>query len=1190
MNKTVIKQFAIEARRDLITSVTAQAALYGITAEGNTPEEKGGTDFVVIKNKLGQEMILDKAQKSKRDALINRISETGFEATMEEVAYTWFNRLIAIRFMEINDYLPSKNRVLSSETPNKWEPDIITEAPDIELNLTETEKNAIYSLKQENKMDELFRMLFIKQCNELHKLLPEMFKETTDYMELLFNLSYLNANGVVRHLLDIPEDDFKNAVEIIGWMYQYYNTEPKVKVDKKVKGKGKVNKEEIGAKTELFTPDWIVRYMVENSLGRLWLEGHPNDRLKSEMKYYLDEAKQDEKVQKQLDEIKEEHKKIKPEEIKIIDPCMGSGHILVYAFDVLIKIYESCGYTSRDAVKSIVENNLYGIDIDDRAYQLAYFAVMMKAVQYGRIRILKENLKTNLCPIKESNSISEQLIKNFANGDKNLFADVTKLIKVFKDAREYGSIINPESLNIKALEDRLNELKNDKTANMFVEAEQKRMITLIEPLMKQIKLLSNNYDVVVTNPPYMRSSNMDVKLYEYVKENYPDSKSDMFAVFIERCGHMVKEHGYQAMITMHSWMFLSSYEKLRKKLLRYNIVNMAHLGSRAFEEIGGEVVQTTSFILRIAHLDNYLGKYCRLTGYANQQEKMKMYLAGGNQYVINEKEFACIPGNLFAYWLSKAVLGIFENTKKLADYGETKKGLSTSDNDRFVRMWSEVSLNKINFKTISSDDTYNNQHKWYPYVHGGNSQKWYPFFDTVVNFRNGAEDIKNTVMKKYSYLKSPDFVVKKIEIYFKEGIIWNDMSSVFNAKWLPAGNVFSDVTPMYITGCDMKGMLGFFNSKVFELLASVICQGMHFSTGHIPEIPYKKLKTEEEKIVDKQVQECIDIAKKMQSYEETSWCFEMNALIDKEIKDLSNAFLRWKNITDENFKILKKSEEQINEIFINSYGLQDELVPEIEEGKITVYRASLESDVKKLLSYAVGCLFGRYSVDVKGTIYAGGTWDNNAYKTIIPDSDNIIPITDEEYFADDIVTCFIDFIKRIYGEEKLNFNLQFIAKALGGSGTAREVIRNYFLKDFYKDHVKIYQKRPIYWLFDSGKENGFKALIYMHRYDEDTVGRVRADYLHKMQAKLESEINRCDTESSSTTNAAEKGKLIKRRAKLVKQLAETRVYDEALAHIAVQRIALDLDDGVKVNYAKFQDIEVVDDGGKKTKVNLLAKI
>ena len=1187
MNKTAIKNFAIWARNKLIVDVSYDARLIGITEEGIAkplPQSFGGTQFFDI-GTVEPYSISGEAVRQ-RNKLVEVIRQkeqdtdykTAYQYVIEEVAYTWFNRLIAIRFMEVNDYLPSHIRVLSSES-GKLEPDLVTTPFDAELPFTAEEEAQIFQLKQDNKLDEVFRILFLKQCNALNEILPALFEKTKNYTELLLSLSVTNQDGVVYHLIhDIPEDDFNiergGQVEIIGWLYQYYNTEPKAAAFAK---NGKITKGEIPAVTQLFTPDWIVRYMVENSLGRLWVEGHPECGLKENWKYYLEEAQQEPEVQAKLSEIRKEYAALNPEDIKLIDPCMGSGHILVYAFDVLMQIYESAGYSQRDAAKSILEHNIYGLDIDDRAYQLAYFAVMMKARQYNR-RILNGENTCHVYAIQESNSINRAHLKYFGARMDDIEKNAAKmqlegLLDTLTDAKEYGSILNVESYNwdllrrFVAAEDTDGQISMDSVGVEDTAEQLKRLIDIGETMARK-------YWVTCTNPPYAGTSNLSANVNNFVKKNYPDSKADLFAVFIERCRQMTVNNGFQAMITQHAWMFLSSFEKLREKMMLTETVNMAHLGARAFEEIGGEVVQTTSFVRCVNHVDGYKGTYCRLIEPTSQQGKEDMFLAEGNRYTANQDDFAKIPGSPVAYWASRNLITVFANSHPVSDISKGKSGQNTGDNNRFLRLWHEVDCFDIGF---SLPDEYDgNAYKWIPYNKGGEYRRWYGNYNYVVNWKNDGADIKAYAVKRNGG-KHWSRYIQNLDCLYKEGITWSIITSgMFSMRYLPKGFI-----------CDYAGcaifpsqevnfyLLGLFNTKMVELILKMINPTINCQPGNVGSIPLI-ISSKDKNRIDMIVNHSIEYSKQDWNSYETSWDFQRHPLLRNVVSTISEAFTQWQSECDGRFNKLKANEEELNRIFIDIYGLQDELTPEVEDKDVTVRRADLQRDIKSLLSYAVGCMFGRYSLDVEGLAYAGGEWDSSKYQSFIPDTDNVIPITDEEYLDDDIVSRLCAWLKAVYGADTLEENLDYIAKALGNKGsTSREIIRNYFLNDFFKDHCQTYSvtgsgKRPIYWLFDSGKQNGFKALVYLHRYTPDTIGNLRIDYLHKMQRVYESEINRMQDMMDHSENAREVAAAGKRKDKLAKQLKECREYDEKISHLALSRIELDLDDGVKVNYRKLQ--------------------
>ena len=1126
MNKAAIKNFAIWARNKLIADITYKAGLLGITEKGiksPLPQSTQTVQFFDIGTKEPSSITGPAIEQRKK--LVEEIQRkakdsdhaTAYKNVIEEVAYTWFNRLIAIRFMEVNDYLPTRIRVLSSEGSGKAEPDLVTHALEANLDYSAYEKDRIIQLKHENKLDELFRMLFIKQCNALNANLPELFEKTSDYTELLLNVSFTDKEGVVYHLVnDISEDDFnvnkEGQVEIIGWMYQYYNTEPKDETFALLKKNVKITKDRIPAATQLFTPDWIVRYMVENALGRLWIESHTNNALKANWIYYLEEADQTPEVLEKLRVLRSQSPVKSPEDIRLIDPCMGSGHILVYAFDMLMQIYESEGYNPRDAAKLIIEKNIYGLDIDRRAYQLTYFSLMMKARQYNR-RIFTDGVKPQV------------------------FHPVG-----YPDGEEYGSLMRIDVFPSKPVEKigqlSLEDISYDLQLNAW----------------NFKRLLAQKYDVVVTNPPYMGSSGMSGNMSDFVKKHYPDSKSDLFAVFIEKCGELLKPQGYQAMITQHAWMFLSSYNKLRGKLLHRDIVNMAHLGPRAFEEISGEVVQTTAFVFAKRNISNYVATYVRLVDYNSQKSKEVAFLSGDGRYKVKKENFEKIPDYPWAYWASNSFITAYLIGVLLEEAAPPKQGSTIGNNDLFLRLWFEVKQN---------------HNKWFKCLKGGLTRKWYGNHEYLIDWENNGKRIKDFGHQ----------TIRNADKLFCEGISWSRMGK--NAfRIMPSGYFFESASGVCFPKSDMKFSLGFLNTNVAESFSKILNPTLHFQSGDLARIP---LITDKKSKVEEIVTENIFISHTDWDSFETSWDFIRHPLINGE-RSFAAAFGRWEREALERFNKLKTNEEELNRIFIDIYNLQGELTPEVDDKDVTIRRADLGREVRSFISFAVGCMFGRYSLDKEGLAYAGGDWDSANYESFIPDKDNILPICDDEYFDDDIVGRFVEFVKIVYGATTLEENLKFIANALEGKGTPREVIRNYFMNDFYKDHCKTYQKRPIYWLFDSGKQNGFKALVYMHRYDENTIGNLRIDYLHRIQRIFENEINRMQDTIENSKDAREVTNATKQKEKLIKQLQETKDYDEKIAHLALARTSIDLDDGVKVNYEKVQ----TDRDGKM--LDVLAKI
>lgn len=1216
MDKTAIKNYAIWARTKLIEDIKYKASLLGITEKvvaDALPQSTTQEQYFDIGTR--EPYAIRGVQIAQRQSLAEAIKKkaqesdylTAYNSIIEEVAYTWFNRFIAVRFMEVNDYLPCKIRVLSA-VDGRQEPDIMQNPFDAKLDYTSAEEELISQHQMNNEGDKLFNMLFVKVCNDLSKVLPQLFEAEQDYTELLLNISYTDQDGLIYKLVhDIPEDNFDvNAVdeegkpvgqvEIIGWLYQYYNTEPKNETFALLKKNVKITKERIPSATQLFTPDWIVRYMVENSLGRLVISGQlvvdsgqslvdsEEERIAKEKelaerfgwKYYLPEAKQDADVREQLNQLITNN--YSPETIKVIDPCMGSGHILVYAFDVLMQIYMQMGYTDKDAALSILENNLYGLDIDKRAFQLAYFAVLMKARQYHKF-ILKKQPQCHIYAIAESNGINMKHLVYFGAQLDELAKPVAlnqmqELIATLHDAKEYGSIISVADYDWDLLHQFAAEFDISGEMNLFdsfgIEATQQRL----QELVAVGEVLAQKYEVVVTNPPYMGSSGMGAKLSAYVKQNYPDSKSDLFAVFIEKGNNMVCSNGYNCMVTMQSWMFLSSFEKMRKNILQTKVIsNLMHMENMVLGIAFGTAVSN----FRNCMIKGYKGTYnqIKLSDIVNSEPVY--FPVKENRFAqVSSDNFAKIPGAPVAYWVSEKLLCAF-SYRPLKYFGESYQGIITGDVNKFLKLWHEVRFNDITFDEkdyhkLEVSKTY------YPYIKGGNFRKWLGNLDYVI----------------YWYSNGNNLVRSRTEnrpLFFRSGITWSLITSGSTSfRWFGKG-FLCDVSGSSFFTHDSKlelYVLGLLNSVVCTEILNIINPTINLNIKDILLVPLVK---EYIDIIRMKVEKNISLSKSDWDAFETSWDFTKHPLVVTSgqllvnsdssantqlstthypLTTIAQAYQRWEEETNARFVQLKANEEELNRIFIDIYGLQDELTPEVEDKDVTVRKADLQRDIKSLLSYAVGCMFGRYSLDVEGLAYAGGEWDESKYVTFKPDEDNVIPITDEDYFEDDIIGRLIAWLKVVYGAETLEENLRFIADALGTSGdTARQKIRNYFLKDFFKDHCKIYQKRPIYWLYDSGKQNGFKALIYMHRYDADTSGQVRAEYLGKMEETYESEINRMQDimDNGAGREVALAGK---RKEKLQKQLHECRDYDAVLGHIALASIAIDLDDGVKVNYVKVQ--------------------
>ena len=1208
MDKTAIKNFAVWARVKLMEDIRTRLGLLGITEDGisdplpaSTNEVKyfdiGADHPVSIKGKAihQRELLAEKIRKAGKESNY----QSAYRNFIESSAYDWFNRLIAIRYMEVNEYAPLNVRLLSSVEPGKQDPDLVSTPFDGSLEYSESETQQILAWKEQHDNNKLFRFLLFKMCNQLHEVLPGIFEARDDASELLMRQSFIDKDGIIHHLVnDISEDDWKDQVQIIGWIYQYYNSELKAEVFAK---KEKVTKDELPAVTQLFTPDWIVRYMVENSLGRLWIEhlrGLNSDVDEKETaekfgwKYYLPEAKQEPEVEQQLAKIREEYAVLKPEDLSCLDPCMGSGHILVYMFDVLEQIYTSVGYSEREAAKAILENNIYGLDIDDRAYQLAYFAVMMKARQYNR-RILTSGIKAHVYSIQESNGITknqlQEMGKNLSPEEKSkALSQAEKLVELFHDAKEYGSILNIPEMDWDLLRRFATpkETLGQTSLNWNQEAS-KRLIQLID----QGEVMTRKYWVTCTNPPYM--GNMPSKMTKYVQKYYPDEKYDLYAVMSRKCMEYSYTYGFFSSINQQAWMFLSSFIRFREKFLEHSIVNLVQLGSRAFDEISGEVVQTVTFTVRKANQQGYESAFIDLKIGRSETEKNQLYLKA-RPYFHKQEIFKKIPGNIIAYWISEKIINMF-NGKSLNDFTTIKSGIVTGNNDQFLRVWTELPFQKIQFNNVTF--TNYSDIKWVPTHKGGGFRKHYGLHNYVMNLHDvwdpqqGNESIRRG---------EPSF-------YFKQGLTWSTLSNHLSVRQSPSGFVFDTKGSMCFVNEDqlLPYFEGLLNSKIAEYFMSFLSPTLDFNQGAMSKIPIVGGTFEQNERIEVLSKNNIRISKTDWDSFEISWDFAIHPLIayksgagyadvpmDEWTYRLSDAYHSWEMDAEARFNQLKKNEEELNRIFIDIYGLQDELKPDEEDKDVTVRKADLGRDIRSLISYAMGCMFGRYSLDKEGLIYAGGDWKSvqSVYKTFLPDQDNVIPITDQKYLDDDVVERICEFLTVVYGAETLDENLDFIAKALGNKGLAsREVIRNYMLNDFFKDHCKTYSvtgsgKRPIYWLFDSGKENAFKALVYMHRWDADTTGRVLL-YAQQIQQKYETEIRAIDMMLDHITDARQKSTEEKRQEHLKKQLEELVDYEERLEHMANERIAIDLDDGVKVNYEKVQ----TDRNGKKYRILALIK-
>ena len=1206
MNKSSLKIFAIEARKELMEKMRTRLEILGITKNGIEKAKVIGKE-VEVKGTL--------YSKESYDSLIRKYKQVGYEELIEESAYTWFNRLTALAFMEANGYIEEK-MIFNNGVKN--EPAIIDNYYEFEFfkNLDSDLQKELHNLRDENtpnSIEKLYSILMEEKCEDLSNIMPFIFKKKGTYSDILFPTGLLMENSLLVRLRE--EIGEEAPIELIGWLYQFYNSEKKDQVFEALKKNTKIAKENIPAATQLFTPDWIVKYMVENSLGKLALESTGiNENIKDNWKYYIDS------------ELDKNSEKIKIEDMKILDPAMGSGHILVYAFDLLFEMYENLGWSTKESVLSILKNNIYGLEIDERAGQLASFALMMKAREkFSRLfSVLKreEDFKLNTLIIEESNSLSERVKNRIKANNLN---NLNKIIEDFEDAKEYGSILKLKSIDKEILEKEFNLLKesfnnNEQETLIFNEDEMiidiNEELELIESLIKQHITLTNQYEAVVTNPPYMGGKGFSPKLKTYVEKNYKDSKSDLFAVFIERCNEFTKKNCYTSMITMQSWMFLSSFETLRKNIIeKTEIKSLNHLGTRAFSEIGGEVVSTVAWISKKISPKNE-GTYIRLVDYNNAELKEQEFSNKDNYFQVKQKDFEKIPGSPIAYWVSDKFRGIFKN-KFLYEYATPRAGMITGNNDIFLRLWNEVSFNKIGINCKSIEESISSKRKWFPYQKGGSFRKWYGNIEYTVNYENNGWLLKNTVDSKG---KVPAHAFNE-DYIFKSNVNWSALTSgTFGTRITDYGFLFDAAGSAAFPEKkeDVYILSAFLNSKISNTCLLVMNPTLNFQAWQIGNLPISNLIFEDK--VYKLAKICKTISKEEWDSRETSWDFEKLSLIDG--KDLKSSFENYCSHWRDNFVQLHKNEEELNKLFIEIYDLQDEMDEKVAFEDITILKKeaniiqidnsipkefSTESEkylydrgvslefnkdelVKQFLSYTIGCIMGRYSINKSGLIIANsddilelsenkfivkgsdGEIRQEIESKFLPDEFGIIPITDEKDFSNDIVEKVKEFIKFVYGEESLKDNLNFIAEALGNKDnkSSEEIIRTYFIKDFYSDHLQRYQKRPIYWLMNSGKKNAFSCLFYMHRYESLTVARVRADYLIPYQEMLENKRKFIERQlSDDDISAKEKKNIEKQLKELDTLLKELREYANEVKHIAEQKIALDLDDGVNVNYERL---------------------
>lgn len=1149
-----MKNFATNARKELIEKVKTKAFKIGITEENIKKAQFESSDAIYIDGKQ-----LSAIEKKQREKLISRIKEIGYKQVVEEVAYTWFNRFTALRFMEVNHYIPSKVRVLSSSNSDSSEPDIIKEALTVDLDI---DKEQVYEMKLNNKTEELFKYLIIKQCNSLNKVLPFMFETIDDYKEILFPDGLLSKESFLRDMTDItiiPEISWEK-VEIIGWLYQYYIAEEKGRV---IQAKSKYKTEEIPFATQLFTPAWIVRYMVQNTLGRYWVESHPEHKeLIKAWELYLENPSNDPNKEEIFP--KYSHRELKVEDIKCFDPAMGSGHILVYVFDVLFEIYSKCGYVDREIPKLIIENNLYGLDIDDRAYQLACFSVVMKALQYNKrfLRTIeKEGLKLNLASIQETNHFEEQDIRLIAGEDKgSRYETIKSFINQFNNAKTYGSLVRVQNFDSAFLNQRLNELQENAVESIFEEISKQKIVEFLPELLKQSEIMQGVYDVLISNPPYMGSRYMNSDLSIFLKNNY-SFNSDLFSVFMEYSFEKVKEDGQLGFITPFVWMFLSSYENIRKRIVsEKSISSLIQLEYNSFE---AAVVPVCTFTLRNYPSDGP-GEFIRLsefTGVDNQFVKTLEAVQNPNvsyRYTKSNKFYNDIPSQPIAYWISDQLAYSFKNQPKLLEYIDvTGSQNKTADNEKYLRRIWEVESNEIN-------------KKWCIYTKGGNYRKWYGNIEYVVDWSVEAKEF-------YKNNKTSNLLNERY--WFRKGLTYNGISNRGFSVRIARDAIYDMKGPTFhVLDDEIEGyMIGLLNSKVANYIMDLFNPTMSYQMKDVNNIPVIIAKNPEViKKVDELSKDCIRISKNDWGSKETSLEFDKHPILTHkgEQGTIEKALISWNQYSNEMINRFKQNEELLNEIFIELYGLQDEMNAIVNEEDITISKYSEENGVKSFISYAVGCIFGRYSLDEKGIVYAGGNFEENKYIAFNVDKDNIVPFVSNSYSKKHIVSYFIEFVKISLGEGTVTQNIEYIARILGkkNSETAKEAISRYFLIDFYKDHVQAYKSKPIYWLFTSGKQKAFNCLIYMHRYDKSTLSKIRTDYLHELQIGMDTEKKALLDVVNSDGTTKEIANAKKELKSLDLKMEELRVYDEKLHHMADMQIEIDLDDGIAVNYTKFDGL------------------
>jgi type II restriction/modification system DNA methylase subunit YeeA len=1155
MELSQLERYAPKARVDFIQAVTARASKLGISKSEVLEAKKSGDALIIGGN------VFPASVDHKRKVLVDRVEKDGFEKVMEEAAYTWFNRFTAMRYMEIHGYIEEHPFSLFESSDGNSEPEILKNVAELndwkELNF-----NLALDLKTQNKTDDLYRLILTAQCNSLGKIIPFLFSYHAVEIELLLPDGLLLSDSIIKEMISVLNEENLGEVESLGWLYQFYIAEKK---DALIMAKKAYTTDEIPAVTQLFTPNWIVKYLTQNSIGRLWLSVYPSSPLKDKMEYYIEPAEQTDEVNEQLADITPDS--LNPEELTVLDPACGSGHILVEAYNLLKEIYLERGYQEKEIPRLILKNNLFGLDIDDRAAQLARFVLLMKAREDDRrLFRLKDEIQLNVHAIQETNGFNLSDFKAFG------IDGVEELIATFQDAKIFGSLIEmPDSLKRKL------ELISSKVLDVSREHSFDSVyIKQLIPLVNQALVMRQKYNVMVANPPYMGGNKMGNSLKSYVKSQFPNTKSDLFAVSLERFLKFGKQHSFLGFVTPYVWMFISSYEKLRTHLLDKSVLtSLIQLEYNAFAPA---CIPVCCFTLQKTKLEEYTGSFIKLSDFKGSENQAPKTLEAINNldcgwfHQSKTGDFKKIPGSPIGYWINDRAKEIFNKFNSLNSVSQTRKGMATGDNERFVRRWYEVNHQAIGFG-LSRAEAAKSFYKWFPYVNGSPYRKWYGGYDDVVDWKNDGKTLR-TEKHVTGRIRAVNL---NLDYIFNDGLNWTSISSShLSVRYTPKGFLFSSASSSLFSS-ELFVILGFLNCKLTNYFLNVLNPTLNFNPGNIASLPFNNLDDAQEKNIASIVKKCLAIAETDWDSFEISWNFKVFPLLKTNLKtsSIKLSFRNWESICMSTIREMKILEEECNRLFIEAYGLHDELTPDVPEDQITLARADQVDDMKRFISYSVGCMMGRYSLDEQGLIYAHSNndgFDQSKYKTFPADDDGIITLSDMEdlMVRDDIATRFTEFLVAVWGKETLSENIKFVADTLGSktSELPKETIRRWISTDFFKDHLQRYKNRPIYWLFSSGKKKAFEALVYLHRYNESTLSRMRMKYVVPLQTRISDQLKTIDDDIESSSGQ-ERTRLTRKKKLLGEKEVELREYDETLRHLAEQQIKLDLDDGVKVNYSKF---------------------